>query len=890
MGVLGLSRWANEMQRIISSEITLPIPKGGGQALVDGEPADISADGDWLVIDAWAWIHYVWHSMNTNVYQGGSMIHFGVLLGTWIDTLRRAGFQIVVVFDGPRLHHKLNSTLWRVEQCVRLNQKLMRAGMNLRRDPEFENGRLLPPGISACVQSVLDQRGVECIMGNDEVDYAVAKLANERGGYVLSRDSDFLILCANAPQAKGYVPLGTFEFIAYETEAAVAAAAAATVPEQDDDGFTTVSSSKSRRKPAPTHSTELPLLLRTPVLPAKTEEHREASLRFRLYSSYKMATQLELPLALLPVLAGLVGTENRTSEQAELFNMVFHGVHSRLPVLASLLRDQYAAVQAEAAGGTSERPPLSATHTAEGAEAPAEDEARDPVSHLLARTFDSVLQYGRKRRGAHIPVSWEQRGIIIDSMNEAALSYAPDHGAEAIERFMASSESAALQVLQNAYWQRKFDQSLVSVCLERIYIARVFLEEPDESSVQRMVVRPLRNFIWAIIFGVWLDAHPEERRKPIKSEEPQEEQPEQPAEGEQGEQGEQGEGNDEGEGDGPDPSDPLAAAALEAKLKLASIEDKNDEGEEQEGKGEGEGEEEAEPEPEEEDPAAQHPVVTEYTRTAYALRKEEIPTLDLGELLPAVAERTGFDLPDALEELVDEHNSARENVEEDEENYTVVPSRLLRAPLLDEAQRIDLWLYAHHAATDEVRELPRDIWPIAAAMRFIIVENHERLGRMRTRNNWTYGEIEAAVYTACVMRRMTKEASTTELELVSESYASGSPSNRAITLSTSISFVLETSTLLSQALALGDLLPAAHALYEAPIFHSRIAALESDAPPAPTLWQRYEDPVLQREIMDAVVDGIEQRLGKVKAKAAQPQRKNAPRQRTHLGMLSETML
>ncbi|WFD34161.1 hypothetical protein MCUN1_000997 [Malassezia cuniculi] len=879
MGVLGLSRWASEMQRLISSEITLPLPKGSGEALLDGEPADIKADGDWLVIDAWAWIHYVWYSMNTNVYQGGSMIQFGVLLGAWIETLRRAGFQLVVVFDGPRLHHKLNSTLTRVQQCVRLNQKLMRAGMNLRRDPEFENGRLLPPGITACVQNVLDQHKVECIMGNDEVDYAIAKLANERSGYVLSRDSDFLILCANAPQAKGYVPLGTFEFIAYETEAAVAAAAAAAVPEQDDDGFTAVSS-KPRRKAAPTRSTSLPMLMRTPVLPAKTEELREASLRFRLYSSYKMAEQLKLPIALLPVLAGLVGTENRSSEQAELFNVVFHGVSSRLPVIASLLEEQYAAAQAEAAGNAPQRPPIAATHTAAGAEAPTEDDARDPVSRLVARTFDSVLQYGRKRRGAHIPVSWEQRTIIIDSMNEAALSYAPEHGAEAIERFMAETESGALQAFQKAYWDRKLDQSLVSVCLERIFIARVFLEEPTEPAVQRSVLRQMRSFIWSIIFGVWLDAHPEERRKRIdeeKQEDGEIEATEEPTE--------DAEAEAEKADNGVDTTDPAIAAILEAKLAIASMEEKKDTEEE-----EAEEEEQVEEEEEAEyDPADDHPVVTEYTRTEYSLRREEIPVLHLGDVLAETAERTGFDLPDSLESLVEEHADAKDNVEEDEENYTLVPSALLRAPLLDEDKRIDLWLYAHHAATDEVRELPRDLWPIAAALRYIIVENQEHLGRMRTRNNWTAAELDAVVYTACVMRRMIKEASPAELELISESYASGSPSNRSITLSTTASFVLETSTLLTQSLLLGDTLAPSHVLFEAPIFHARLAAVEAEKP-TPTLWQRFEDPVLQREVMDAVVDGLEQRLGKTKSKNAQSQRKNAPRQRHHLGMLSETML
>lgn len=88
MGVLGLTRWANETERLISSELTIPVPHGSGSALVDGEPAQLEAKGDWLVIDAWAWVHYVWHSMNTNVYQGGSIVAFRLLLGSWIDTLR----------------------------------------------------------------------------------------------------------------------------------------------------------------------------------------------------------------------------------------------------------------------------------------------------------------------------------------------------------------------------------------------------------------------------------------------------------------------------------------------------------------------------------------------------------------------------------------------------------------------------------------------------------------------------------------------------------------------------------------------------------------------------------------------------------------------------------
>ena len=102
MGVLGLTRWTNDVERIISSELTIPVPSGTGSVLENGEPIQLNPDGDWLVIDAWAWIHYVWHSMNTNVYQGGSFLQFRIVLKGWIDTLRAAGFHIVVVFDGPR--------------------------------------------------------------------------------------------------------------------------------------------------------------------------------------------------------------------------------------------------------------------------------------------------------------------------------------------------------------------------------------------------------------------------------------------------------------------------------------------------------------------------------------------------------------------------------------------------------------------------------------------------------------------------------------------------------------------------------------------------------------------------------------------------------------------
>ena len=67
--------------------------------------------------------------------------------------------------------------------------------------------------------------------------------------------------------------------------------------------------------------------------------------------------------------------------------------------------------------------------------------------------------------------------------------------------------------------------------------------------------------------------------------------------------------------------------------------------------------------------------------------------------------------------------------------------------------------------------------------------NHERLGSMRTRHNWSQSEIEAAVHSACISRRVSKEASETKMQAIVNAYPKGSPSNRAITLSTTLGFV-----------------------------------------------------------------------------------------------------
>lgn len=887
MGVLGLTRWTNDVERIISSELTIPVPSGTGSVLENGEPIQLNPDGDWLVIDAWAWIHYVWHSMNTNVYQGGSFLQFRIVLKGWIDTLRAAGFHIVVVFDGPRLHQKIGAMLSRTENYVRLNARLMRAGRNLRNDHEFAHARMLPRGLTEFVCGLLKSYDVEVIMGAEEVDGVVAQLADERAGYVLSRDSDFLILCANSPKCKGYISLNSIEFIAMET-----AAPQPEVAPADDDGFTTVNTGKKNKKAAQqAKNAHLPHTMQTPVLPSQMESLRPTAVRLRCFSSYKCAEQLKLPMSLLPAFAALVGTENRTAAQAELFSGLLHGVSNRMNVIASHLAEQFTAIKegtapppaAENSGSSTPDGDAIREEEQDGDKDESESEQldmSDPVIRLLAQTFDSLVQFGRQRRGAPLPVSWANRSTIVKSMHETALSYMPGQGSEAMDRFMASTDCEALKKYQDAYWKGHFDQALISAMLERVYIARVYLEEPEEPASQRVIVRPMRQIVWSILFSAWFTAHPEEKAKIEAAlermrleEKAAEEEAKVHVENDNQEDGDQ---------------------HTHEEVDVGEDDDENDDHEvddEKNHEDEGEGAtEEEQPEPEETGPEPLT-TVTEYTRTEYALRKDDVPVHLLPVYLKGIEKIAP--MPPSLVPMVEKYAEALEAVSQDASKPAPAP---VFAAELPESERLDLWRYVHHSYIPELDLLPADVRSFAAGLRYTIVTNHERLGTLRTRHNWTQTEIEAAVYSACISRRVSKEASPEEMQAIVDAYPYGSPTNRAITLCTTLGFVLQMSALFTQTLALTEQIPNSRPMWEPPLFHACLGMMSDTnaskkTSPRHEAWTKFEDAQLYDTLLSVVLHGLERRIGRTRtAPTQQKKRTDGPRQRRHLGLLEETML
>ena len=111
------------------------------------------------------------------------------------------------------------------------------------------------------------------------------------------------------------------------------------------------------------------------------------------------------------------------------------------------------------------------------------------------------------------------------------------------------------------------------------------------------------------------------------------------------------------------------------------------------------------------------------------------------------------------------------------------------------------------------------------------------------------------MHSACISRRVSKEASETKMQAIVNAYPKGSPSNRAITLSTTLGFVLQMSALLTQSLALSEQIPNARPLWEPPLFHVCLgSSMDANAPkPQPNeAWTRFDDPELYDTLLAVV--------------------------------------
>ena len=201
-----------------------------------------------------------------------------------------------------------------------------------RSAPRFlrETAMLPPLAYSVCVDTLLHlssgapQKRLHLHFADQEGDPFAVALAGRLGAYVAGRDSDFVVL--NAEGYQGYVPLDEMVWtvtsrlpLDLDLDGSVYSASVAGDTEDgepDEDGFQTVKKSKGRKKQKAGQLQGQATvagrgILPPSALPSPTEsaDEQQLSLSFAVYSPSVLATHLNIPVSLLPLLGALLGND-----------------------------------------------------------------------------------------------------------------------------------------------------------------------------------------------------------------------------------------------------------------------------------------------------------------------------------------------------------------------------------------------------------------------------------------------------------------------------------------------------------------------------------------------------------------------------------------------------
>lgn len=556
MGVKGLTSYVEQIRSAVSEQVTIPV-KGAADAASSSSNAFTT--GGPFVIDGWAWIFRIYLDFFTESVRGGEYIGYTLHVRRVVNALRQVGLEPIFIFDGPNLPLKIPTVLSRLGESASNNSAFMRSSWRLK--PSFQASMgVFPPLLYDCTLEALRQCNVKVVIEEIEADGPVAQLANDLGGWAVSNDSDFFILCARSSHCRGYVPLNTIEYLVQlkahpHAPQSVAVASSAF----EDDGFEQVGKggkAKGRRggKGAPALVASAQTLDRPPL---DAKEGTLTAIRFTSYSSPKLAAALGIPTSMLPLLAALVGNDYTARIQKRILDPALpHGLQ-RITFIANVIKTEslrmasngnrtpalklgtsgtatplanrtglgrtgsgWGTLPARANGSS---PMTSATATPMGDSMhPKLDEAlaalalNDPVRFMVERVIERILAgIAQNTREAYM-TSGEQSDLvdaIIDSICTYSLLSDPAaiHRSTPSSEFFADSTGATtklqsrkdLRKYRAAYKDGFFDRILVETLTQRYCLNRMAPEDPDQKSIQSTHARDLRNWTFTTLFSTW---------------------------------------------------------------------------------------------------------------------------------------------------------------------------------------------------------------------------------------------------------------------------------------------------------------------------------------------------------------------------------------------------
>jgi len=390
--------------------------------------------------------------------------------------------------------------------CTRLGQShvqpallFFRTSMASRSTTRFlHETRILPPlSFGACIYALHrlaeNNDSLEIHYADEEGDPYAVELAGRVGGYVVGNDSDFVIL--NAPGYLGYIPLDDMMWETAKFQQSLQ------VDDEPDNDFRIVSKTKSKKK----H--EVPP--GRGIIPPEGVD--DLHLSCTVYHPDILASQLKLPVTLLPLLGALVGndfTHQSDSDRRSIQHLLF----DRRLTLVQRIENAAAAMRSIMSPASSRKKSkyqvgsvmdfidrtvhllLSRLSTPPNS---------GEVDEIVDKVVTAALQYAINK--VENTALWPSPICVLHEpdlcpflpfMSRRVLEESEGIGSET----PALVQSAAIREhYMEAYRKGLFSPLLIDVLCTGTSWPRLFLENPDLETVSCSITRPLRCWIYSVL-------------------------------------------------------------------------------------------------------------------------------------------------------------------------------------------------------------------------------------------------------------------------------------------------------------------------------------------------------------------------------------------------------
>ncbi|EIN06712.1 hypothetical protein PUNSTDRAFT_121825 [Punctularia strigosozonata HHB-11173 SS5] len=521
MGVHGLSSYLQEHRRMLSRTLEAP------SSAVSGCPH--------LVVDGWSFIYAIQYHPDLDWVYGGEYERLCQVIKSVVEAWLAVGFSVHFVFDGPYPPLKFATAISRLEQTnIQHGLLFFRTSAASRNTPRFlHESRIIPPlSYSACIHTLkrfpdLDAgrdfsngpqgRRLTLHFADEEGDPYAVELAARLGGYVCGYDSDFVIL--NGDGYAGYVPMNEMVWTAAATEPGHAEA------NHDDDTFQPVASRKTKKVAKQTQAG----IAGRGIIPP--EHASDITLTFAVYTPALLASHLQIPPSMLPLLAALVG--NDFTRQYRSSPLDAHPFFERSLPLSHRIERVATALRGVVSGSASPskwrtRPPPDAMEIIERAVGalllrPAITSSNEKDA-LVERVIAATLQYALPKADPNTPL-WPTHVCALHDPSicplVATLTQACDVAAGSR---LNSGDGQIYQRYITAYRDGDLAPPLLDAIHSASFWPKLFLESPDLESVSRSLGREIRLWIYAILHdSIGIPSTSEDARSGIPSEEDEDE-------------------------------------------------------------------------------------------------------------------------------------------------------------------------------------------------------------------------------------------------------------------------------------------------------------------------------------------------------------------------------